>query len=266
MNGKYFFDSGLPRSGTTLLSAILNQNPDLHTGPMSPVFGSMMALEDHLRYSEEANIYQKPDSFHSMVSGLIGNYYKDVNKPYIIDKCRAWSGQIARIKHYITDNPKIIVTVRNPLDILSSFITLIEKNKNQISFIDRYLIQQKKELTTENRCDFLMGRDSGVIYQSIFGLMDGLKEYRECIHLIEYEDLINDPDNTISNIYNFLEIEYFEHDFNNIVKKYSENDNLYRLSGMHEIRTKLEKKSKPYEEVLSEEVISKYKNLELWKQ
>ena len=265
MNKKYFFDSGLPRSGTTLLSSILNQNPNLHASPMSPVFGSMISLENYLKYSEEANIYQKPESYYSMISGLIDNYYQDVNKPYIIDKCRAWSGQIPRIKYYLADNPKVIVTVRNPLDILASFINLIEKNKNQISFIDKGLIKQGKRLTIENRCEYLMNSD-GVVFQSISGLMTAISEYKECIHLIEYDDLINEPEKIMLGIYNFFEIDYFEHDFNNVVNQYSENDSLYGLNDMHKIRNKLERKSRKYDEVLTEEVISKYKNFEFWKQ
>ena len=33
----YFFLSGLPRSGTTLLGAILEQNPNIYVGATSPV-------------------------------------------------------------------------------------------------------------------------------------------------------------------------------------------------------------------------------------
>ena len=35
---------------------------------------------------------------------------------------------------------------------------------------------------------------------------------------------------------------------------------------MHKIRNKLERKSRKYDVVLTEEVISKYKNFEFWKQ
>ena len=43
----YFFMAGLPRAGATLLQAILNQNPDIHTGPESPVCG---LIDNSLRF------------------------------------------------------------------------------------------------------------------------------------------------------------------------------------------------------------------------
>ena len=37
VNKKYYFMAGLPRSGSTLLKSIINQNPDVHTEPVSPI-------------------------------------------------------------------------------------------------------------------------------------------------------------------------------------------------------------------------------------
>ena len=39
---------------------------------------------------------------------------------------------------------------------------------------------------------------------------------------------------------------------------------VYGLPTMHEVRPSIEKKSKHYSEVLSEEVINKYKNMDFW--
>jgi sulfotransferase len=266
MNKTYFFESGLPRSGTTTLSAVMNQNPQIHSGPLSPVFESMLAMENYLKMSEQANAFPKPDSFHTMISGLIDGYYSDIAKPYVIDKCRAWTGQIPRIKHYLTDHPKIIVTVRNPLEILASFISMIHRNHNQISFIDRNLIKEGLKATDENRCDFLM-RPGGVVYESLAGLINAMENYRECIHLVEYDDLTSNPEQTLREVYNFLSLDYFNHDFNNLTNQYRENDNIvYGLNDMHKVRKEIGKISKKYDEVLTENIIEKYNELEFWKQ
>ena len=37
----YHLLAGLPRSGNTLLSAILNQNPDIYSSPLSPITGML---------------------------------------------------------------------------------------------------------------------------------------------------------------------------------------------------------------------------------
>lgn len=266
MTKTYFFESGLPRSGTTALSAILNQNPSLHAGPLSPVFESMIVMENYLKMGEQANAFPKPDSFHSMIAGLIDGYYSDVAKPYVIDKCRAWTGQIPRLKHYLTDHPKILVPVRNPLDILASFIEMIHRNNNQMSFIDKSLIKEGLKTTDENRCDILM-RPGGVVYESLAGLIDAMENHRECVHLIEYDDLVSKPAEVMKGIYDFLEIDNFNHDFGNLSNQYRENDSIvYGLSDMHEVRKELGKTSKKYDEVLPENIIEKYNELQFWKQ
>jgi len=43
----FYFMAGLPRSGSTLLSSILNQNPRFYSGPSSPVLGAMYAVEEN---------------------------------------------------------------------------------------------------------------------------------------------------------------------------------------------------------------------------
>lgn len=266
MTKTYFFESGLPRSGTTTLSAILNQNPQIHSGPLSPVFESMLVMENYLKMGEQANAFPKPDSFHTMIAGLIDGYYSDVAKPYVIDKCRAWTGQIPRLKHYFEHNPKILVPVRNPLEILASFIDMIHRNANQMSFIDRALIKEGLKTTDENRCEVLM-RPGGVVYESLAGLINAMENHRECVHLIEYDDLVSNPEQTIRSVYEFLGLDYFNHDFNNLTNQYRENDNIvYGLGDMHEVRKELGKTSKKYDEVLSESIIEKYNELQFWKQ
>ena len=39
----FYFMTGLPRSGSTLLSSILNQNPKFYSGPSSPVVSTIGA-------------------------------------------------------------------------------------------------------------------------------------------------------------------------------------------------------------------------------
>ena len=38
---QFYFMAGLPRSGSTMLSAILNQNSKIYSGPSSPILGLM---------------------------------------------------------------------------------------------------------------------------------------------------------------------------------------------------------------------------------
>ena len=76
----YYFMAGLPRSGSTMLSAILNQNPRFYSGPSSPVTGTMVALEDHLANDELYLAYPKREQVKGLIADIINHYYSDVEK------------------------------------------------------------------------------------------------------------------------------------------------------------------------------------------
>ena len=266
MDKIYFFESGLPRSGSTLLSAILNQNPDLHCGAISPVLEIMYYTEQYFEGSEQALAYPKPEQHHKIISSVIDNFYSDRNEQFVIDKCRAWPNNVDKIQKYITKTPKILCPVRDVLEILASFIQMIHRNPNQVSFIDKALNSYGYELTDDNRCDYLMCPE-GIVDQSLYAFGQGFeKKCEQYMHLIEYNDLINHPEETFKKIYKFLEIPYFEHDFTNVSNKYRERDNeVYGLSDMHEVRKQVKKTSKRPEEVLSDYILNKYSGMEFWR-
>ena len=63
---KFYFDCGLPRSGSTLLTALLNQNPDIHAGTLSPVL-ELMYYNNEIVHKAQAQAFQKPDVFRHLV-------------------------------------------------------------------------------------------------------------------------------------------------------------------------------------------------------
>jgi sulfotransferase len=259
----YYFDSGLPRSGSTLLTALLNQNPLIHAGPLSPVFEVMYYTRNRLR-GEQAQAHPKPKIFKKMVENVIDTYYEDRSEPVVIDKCRAWTAHIDLIKEYITPDPKIICTVRHPLDILASFIDLIN-NSRSVSFIDKALLRQNMFITNDTRCNLMMN-PGGIVWESMNALATAFRNNQtQHIHFIQYDDLVNDPKRVMQGIHSFLRMKPYEYDFDNVENKYREKDTeVYGLPTMHEVRSKVEKKSRHYSEVLSEEVINKYKDLDFW--
>jgi len=261
----YHFMAGLPRSGSTLLKSILDQNPNLHANPVSPVMELMYYTEEYLSRSEQYLGYPKPKNAHKMISSFIENYYFEREEDIIIDHCRAWPNNIERIKTYINPNPKIICPVRDVLEILASFITMVHRNSDQVSFIDQHLIERGVTVDDDNRCHYLMNGD-GIVDQSLWSLAQAfIKNDTKHLLLVEYNDLVNTPEETMKRIYDFLEIDYYAHDFNNVENKHRENDDQWYLKDMHHVRKKVQKTSKKPEEVLSSLVMDKYKKLEYWK-
>lgn len=270
MSKQYFFMAGLPRSGSTMLSAILNQNPDVHSGPSSPVVPTMLALETSLSNDELFRAYPKAPQAAKIISSVLENYYSDVEKKVIIDKNRSWVNRLHYIPGYFGIEPKVICPVRNIDEILTSFITMQRKapitDEGKINFIDEMLIKNNILLTDDNRCEFLAS-PNGILGQSYFGLRQAIMEGKQKqLHFVEYDDLINKPEETMRGIYDFLGLEYYSHDFSKLENKHKENDELvYGISGMHDVRESLTKVSSDPRDVLSEKTLEKCKNLEFWR-
>ena len=83
--------------------------------------------------------------------------------------------------------------------------------------------------------------------------------------MIEYDDLIEKPEETMRKIYEFLNLDYYKHHFNNIENTHREIDDQWYLKDMHYVRKKLEKKSKNPQDILSVDILNRYSNLEYWK-
>lgn len=260
----FYFLSGLPRSGSTLLSALLNQNPKIYASTNSPLLDTIHYTEEYLLYnSEQYKAHPKPEAARKVLSSIASNYYFDTKEPIIIDKSRGWVNQIQHITDYITQSPKIICPVRNIQDIMVSFLCLIYKN-SKTSFIDEALIRNNMEITNDNRCDYLMS-SNGIIGMSYNALYEAFhKGHQDKILLIEYNDLIKKPQQKLNEIYDFLEEERYTHSFENVRPRFHEDDNVYKLDGMHNVRIKVEKIYRDNEKYLSDYIMNKYNYMEFW--
>lgn len=270
MKKKYYFMAGLPRSGSTMLSAILNQNPRFYSGPSSPVVPTMLTLEQSLNQDELFLAFPKFDFAQNLISSVLDQYYSDTDKPVVFEKNRSWVNRINYINGYFRiENPKILFPVRDVSEILASFISMIHRNPHivneRLNFIDQSLVQQGIPLNDENRCRAIAG--PGILGQSFDGLKKALSEgYRNNIHFIEYKDLVNNPKQTMQKIYDFLGEEYFEHDFNNIVNIHQENDaQIYGFQDMHAVRKTVGSTAVSPEEVLPASVLELIKGAEFWR-
>lgn len=257
--------SGLPRSGSTLLTALLNQNPEIHASTNSPLLDTIHYTEEYLLYnSEQYKATPNPQGAHRVLSSIPHNYYFNTPQNIIIDKSRGWVNQIQHITDYITEEPKIICPVRSIQDILSSFLLLVHKT-SKVSFIDEALLRNNLEITNDNRCDYLMS-PQGIIGQSYHALQQAFhKGYNNNILLIEYDDLTRNPQQELNKIYEFLELPSYSHSFENVIPKCDENDEVYKLDNMHTVRNKIEKIHRDNSKYLSRYIMNKYNHMEFWR-
>jgi sulfotransferase len=268
----YYFMAGLPRSGSTVLSAILNQNPRFYSGPSSPVLSTMYAVENHLQHDELFNGYPKPEQAQLIISNIINQFYSDVEKPVVIDKNRAWTVRVPYIEGYIGQQAKIICPVRDIDEILTSMIMMIRRNPYQegqprINFIDEQLVKLNISLSDDNRCEYIAG-PQGILGQSLNAIQEGFKQgFSDRIHFVEYKDLVNRPEETLKSLYEFLGEEYYEHTFDGLENQNQEQDlKTYGLGDMHQVHSKLESTAPSPSEILSKNILNKCKGMDFWRQ
>ena len=264
----FFFLSGLPRSGSTLLSSILNQNPDIYCSPeQSLICDLMYQNEKYFNASEEYHSWTNESGKNKILKSFIQNYYSHRSEKYIIDKCRSWGTpyNLELIKNYITDDIKIICPVRPILEILASFIKLFHSNGSG-AFVDNN-IQSNGRLIyrpiDDVRCDEIM-ISNGPTDKALFS-MSQHKNHKGVFHFVEYDDLVYNTERTIQDIYDFLGIQYFDHSFDNLSSSDEINHGFYGIDKLHKIRSDVSKTSIIPEDILSEYVLQKYNNYEVWR-
>lgn len=261
---------GLPRSGSTLLRSILNQNPALYSGPISPSVELLYYTDRYFQSSEMLLSCPNPQGCYDVLSNMMDHFYHNImekeGKTKIIEFNRAIPNNIERFRTYIKEDIKIVCPVRSVPEILASFISLIHRNENRISFVDEYLIDKGIEVNDDTRCDYLMS-DYGIVGQALFAMSRPyLRGEEGLLKIVEYDDLVERTDEVMSEIYDFWGLERFEHTYENLENKYPENDIFqYNLDGMHKVGRTIKKTCKKPEEVLSAEIIEKYSGMEFWR-
>lgn len=257
--------SGLPRSGSHLLVNILNQSPNIYASTNSPLLDTLYYTKQYFNESEQVKSSEFfTQNSHNVLKNIPNNFYHNITKPIIVDKSRGWVNQVEIIQQYITESPKIICPVRNVLNILTSFIHLIETSST-VSFIDKSLMNLNVSLTNDNRCDYLMS-PNGIIGNSLYALSESYRKgFGKYLLLIEYESLVSSSQKELNRIHQFFDIPEYDYEFSNIPIIMKENDNVYGLQGMHEIRNNIKAVPKNPRDYLSSYVIEKYSGLEFWR-
>lgn len=259
---EYFYISGLPRSGNTLLSTILNQNQNIHSTGHSFVPDLFFAIKNAEYNSDRFKSYPCHNNLNNVYKNIIPNYYKDHKVKYIIERGDWITPYNINILKQIAPNKiKIVILVRDVLEIIKSFLKLCQNNpefyiNKQYNFLDHTTLFTDE---IETKVDLIMAKDNYVntILFSIHQLRKNnlLKDFL----LIDYNDLTNKTEETINKIYEYYEIEHFKHSFNNFKNTLVYND-LVLGADMHKIRTDKIKKL-DNDIVLPQNVINKYKHL-----
>lgn len=180
--------------------------------------------------------------------GMLGYYNAITDKKYVMDKSRGW-GIYRGFLNEVYPDPKIICMVRNLKDIVASYEKIFRKN--QLTHDPIRNDAEARGTTIYKRIDEWMdGRNTiGRAVERLLGIIT--EGYDNKILFVKAEDLCLYPENTMIRIYDYLGVEYFEHDFDNIQQITVEDDSVYGLSPeLHLIRPKLELKQSDADSVI----------------
>lgn len=252
----YFFISGLPRSGSTLLSTILKQNPEFYADISSPL---SMITENTVRvFTECENGYHIDDERRiKVIQSLFEGYYSFFSGSTVFDTSRSWTRSTSLLKQ-VFPNTKVICCVRNIEEIINSFEKLWSHNPLYYKQINDFTYSQN----IFERSDEIYNRSIIPHYSS---LKEGYAKNPELIHFVEYESLCKFPEKTLKDIYEFIGIDYYSHDFNNLDYENTQFDLKSGVPNLHKIKPAVFFEECKY--YIPEEIKQKYQQLrmEFWK-
>lgn len=223
------FCGGLPRTGSTVLMNLLQQNPEVFT-TATDVFPQILSEQILIksRYSESfqaMSCEQADDAVYGMAMGATRGWYEGItDKPTVISKSRHWSGL-----HHLFPNAKILVTVRDLRDIVESFDRVNDKIKALHTFGDDHTLYGSMSETEKYAYHFQETNSfSATLRHEIPKYVDLFQQDPSRVKFVRYEDLLRDPNYMLKRIYDFLGLQSFDHDLNNIQQSHMfEHDNAY---------------------------------------
>lgn len=245
----------LPRSGNTLLGALLNQNPAVGVTANSIT----MEIYKEVFLLKETEVFKNfPDhrSLDNVLRNIATAYYSEWPQQFILDRSPAGTpGNQMVLQQYLGQPVKAVLLVRNLTDIFASFLKVLSDNS--------------LTALTEERCDRhlsqLMAKDGMIAraLQSIQYYM--LPENQDRCIMVKYDDLVNNPRKQIERIHQFIGIPKFKYNFQKF-DQYSIGEVAYDDAvleyPLHKIRTdgvyRVENK---FKSMIPQRLIDKYRHI-----
>lgn len=265
---RFAFMAGLPRAGSTLVGALLNQRQDVYVSMMSN--STSVLRQAHLEMPNDetylAGFTQQRDSL--LRNGLPA-LYANVDKPLVIDKSRLWGTPYYRgvLSEALDYPPYILAPVRPLTEIVASFVRLCRASPN--NYIDRAMIAEDfhsywRKPIDDARVDWLL-LPNGHLGSAMLGLHGAYQEdSANLFHVIKYAALTTDPLTVMRGIEAFLDLEPFDYSFTQIVGQTHNDAEVYGIPNMHHVRQKIERIDPSPETILSPYAIARCELEDFW--
>ena len=246
-----YFLCAMPRSGNTLFTSIMNQNPNLVVTPNSITLEIMKELF-LLKNTDVFQNFPDEQSLDNVMDEVYNLYYKYWSYKTIIDRGPVCTpGNLKVMQKHFKQPIRCVVILRDVLNVLASYIKWFETEPT--SFLNKYK-------TIEDKLSQVM-RKEGAVAKELMSIQY-LLHHPEMAVFIKYDDLVQNPEQEIKKVYTFLNLPYYPHYFTNLeqvtVNGISYNDGIVGKN-MHTIRTeKIMKVENHYRNMIPERFIKEY--------
>src|SRR5246500_2413748 len=252
------FISGLPRSGSTLLAALLRQNPRFEAGMSGPLAGVFGVLLGEMSGRNEVSVFIDDAKRERILRALFDNFYAECSADVIFDTSRAWCGWMPALARLFPD-AKVIACVRELQWVVDSIERLVQRNVFSPSSIFNYsaggtVYTRAKSVVAP---DGMVGAPYDALKQACYGAQ------RDRLLLVQYETLTTDPAKRMPAIYPFLGEPVFSHDFGHVDYDVTEFDELAGTPGLHTVRGTV--KAEPRETLLPPDLFQRFRNDAFWR-
>lgn len=251
---KFIFNSSLPRSGSELLQVVLHQNPTIYGSPTSPLLEYWFGARGNTQLPEvkAQNDELMHNAFMGFCRGGMHGYYNSItDRPIIVEKSRGWGFYYKWLEEVVGEKPKVLCCIRDLREIICSMEKVWRRTRHLPVGPDNP--QEMQNLTIDGRVrHWLNTQPVGMAMQRLYD--SETQGFLDDMHIVRYEDITTDPVGEMQKVYNYLELPYFQHDFNNIVKEVEEDSAHFGVYGNHDVRPKIEPSAKKYNEILGKEV------------
>ena len=259
-----FFQSSLPRAGSTLLQNIMGQNPEFYVTPTSGVLELLHSAR--FQYTNESSFKAQDQDIMKKAwlsfcrHGLEGYFNGITDKKYILDKSRGWGIHYNWLNSFYP-NPKMICMVRDLRSVYCSMEKNFRKDPDKNSNIVNW--EKMENTTTKKRVDFWT--DSSPVGVTVERLQQMITEgIDKNILFIRFEDLTLYPQRELNRVYDFLKLERYKHDFQNVEQITHEDDSHHGIFGDHIIRKEVKPVPESYNHYLGEELSQNIFNTYPW--
>ena len=255
------FISGLPRSGSTLITNILKQNPKIHGESVSSLSSIFATTYYNWNNYDQNNEYLNENAKIGVLSSILSGYYHHIEKQIIFDKDRGWVQLLPIVENILQREVKILICVRNPAEILSSFEKLRKENPLFLTLPDKGL---REKTSIASRAYFYAGPEGplGMAHRNITDAIT--MGYLNRFLFVDYGKYCSTPKAQTKRIYDFFEISYYDHDFDNIIQEEQYNDLAVGLPNLHKIKSQINKTTINPVEYLGLDLYEQYNREIFW--